>query len=640
MIFWEFLKGRPHTALLPWGALKAFYLLTKIRTYLALGIPNLFRVLCYRIKMRLGLNAMYRLQGGVTRGPHYAKSELNLLRVAPVSNWQDSAILFSNWPLALGDAPPDWLANPLTGRRMPAPDRPWWQIPDFEPTVGDIKLFWELSRMDWVLAFAQRVRQGKAGALERLNTWLADWCAHNPPYKGPNWKCGQEASIRVMHLAMAALMLGQSRTTLASLRDLVRLHLQRIAPTVQYAMAQDNNHGTSEAAALFIGGSWLAASGLAEGERWAHTGRNWLENRAARLIGPQGSFSQYSLNYHRVMLDTFCMVEVWRRHMGLPSFSECLRSRAVAATEWLRHMVNSVNGDGPNVGANDGARLLQLTDTTYRDYRPTVQLAMALFAGKRAYAQPGPYDHSLQWLGIDLPPEVAPAIESYVADDGGFAILRRGSAMAMLRYPRFRFRPGQADALHLDLWLGADNLLRDAGTYSYNTEPKWLNYFGGTASHNTVQFDGRDQMPRLSRFLLGGWLEAERLQPLHEDGQSSHFAAGYRDGQGAYHHRSVRLQDTALQVIDEVRGFAHRALLRWRLMPEDWQFLQSKDGRCLTLNGGRKFSLDVSANVPITRFELVEGWESRHYSERTTLPVLEVEIQQAGKLTTQLRWTT
>lgn len=194
--------------------------------------------------------------------------------------------------------------------------------------MGDIKLIWELSRMDWVLALAQRTRQGDAAALDRLNNWLRDWCQHNPPYLGPNWKCGQEASMRVMHLAMAAMILGQVQQPATGLRDLVQLHLRRIAPTVQYAMAQDNNHGTSEAAALFMGGSWLAAFGVAEGAQWARTGRRWLENRAARLIGPQGSFSQYSLNYHRVMLDTFCMAEVWRRQLvGLPAFSALWQAR-------------------------------------------------------------------------------------------------------------------------------------------------------------------------------------------------------------------------------------------------------------------------------------------------------------------------
>ena len=615
-------------------------LVSKARTALALGLPNIARAAGYRLGVKLGLNPVRRLQGVTPAGPFFRPFQGQTAVVAPsVSVWRATGSLFSRWPLALGDGPPDWLANPFTGHRVASPERGWWEIPDFDPAVGDIKLIWELSRLDWLLAFAQQSRQGNNESLARLNAWLADWCTHNPPYKGPNWKCGQEASIRVMHLAMAALIFGQVRNAAPGLLELVRLHLQRIAPTVQYAMAQDNNHGTSEAAALFMGGSWLAASGLAEGERWARTGRKWLEDRAPRLIGPQGSFSQYSLNYHRVMLDTFCMAEVWRRHLGLPAFSESLQSRALAATEWLRHMVNPLNGDGPNVGANDGARLLQLTDTLYRDHRPTVQLAMALFSGKRAYAQPGSWDHALQWLGVDVPTEVAPPIGSYVADDGGFAMLRLGEAMAMLRYPRYRFRPSQADALHLDFWVGADNLLRDAGTYSYNTEPKWLNYFSGTASHNTVQFDRRDQMPRLSRFLLGDWLKTERLQPLQEDDQSTHFAAGYRDGLGARHHRSVRLQDGALQVVDEVQGFAHQAVLRWRLKPGDWRFESSPDGPRLTLNGGNQLLLNVSANVPITRCELAEGWESRHYLERTPVPVLEIEIQQAGTLTTQLHWT-
>ena len=104
-----------------------------------------------------------------------------------------------------------------------------------------------------------------------------------------------------MHLAMAAHLLGQVATPSIGLVRLVRLHLRRIAPTIQYAVAQDNNHGTSEAAALFIGGSWLASlsnerGAVREAHSWMKQGRKWLENRARRLIAPDGSFSQYSLN--------------------------------------------------------------------------------------------------------------------------------------------------------------------------------------------------------------------------------------------------------------------------------------------------------------------------------------------------------
>jgi hypothetical protein len=303
-------------------------------------------------------------------------------------------------------------------------------------------------------------------------------------------------------------------------------------------------------------------------------------------------------------------------------------------------MVNPDNGDGPNVGANDGARLLQLTDTPYRDYRPSMSLAMALFAGQRAYKQQDPWEHALQWVGVAVPLAVASPPQSYVADDGGFAVLRCGRAMAMLRYPRFRFRPSQADALHLDLWLGLDNLLRDAGTYSYNTDSQWVNYFGGTASHNTVQFDDRDQMPRLSRFLFGDWLKADGVQTLPASAQATQFAVGYKDGRGARHHRAVSLHAGRLQVVDQVQGFTTKAVLRWRLQPGDWRLVPSPQGLQLALGSEGVVTLTVSATVPILRCELVQGWESRHYIEKTYVPVLEVEVQKSCMLTTEVHWAT
>lgn len=622
--------------------------LTKARTALALGLPNIARAAGYRAGVRLGLNPVRRLQGAASPPPFFAAAAAGESPAAPVSAWQHEALLFSRWPLAVGTAPPDWLANPLTGQRMPAPERPWWQIPDFDPAVGDIKLIWELSRMDWVLALAQRVRHGEAGALERLNTWLADWCRYNTPYLGPNWKCGQEASIRVMHLATAALLLGQVRNALPGLQSLVALHLQRIAPTVQYAMAQDNNHGTSEAVALFMGGSWLRTLGDARGAAWEAMGRRLLENRGARLIGEQGTFSQYSLNYHRVMLDTFCMAECWRRALDLPAFSGRWQAQALAATRWLHALTDAATGDGPNVGANDGARLLQLADTPYRDHRPSVQLAMVLFAGKRAYAADGPWNNAARWLGVKLPAAVATAPGDLQADDGGFMVLRRGSAMAMLRYPRFRFRPSQADALHLDLWVAGQCLLRDAGTYSYNTQAQWLTYFGGVAGHNTVQFDGRDQMPRLSRFLLGDWLRTEGLQPLEARQEHTSGGAGYRDAGGARHHRTVELAPRWLTVRDRVEGFQRSAVLRWRLAPGDWQRVTLPTGPAeqepaaehgVRWCNAQGHALTVWSDAPLARCEIVQGWESLHYLDKTEVPVLEVELRQPGNLTTHYHWT-
>jgi hypothetical protein len=614
------------------------HLLIKVRTAFDLGVINILQVIYYRLSVIIGLNPVRRLEADAVSGPFFVNAQISGKDAPTNDEWRDYGKIFSFWPVPLGDGPPDWLSNPLDSRRFPGESLPWWKISDFDPRIGDIKLFWELSRFDWVLPLAQRACAGDSKSISQLNNWLNDWCVRNPPYLGPNWKCGQESSIRVMHLAVAALILGQISRSVPSLRALVRIHLARIAPTLRYAIAQDNNHGTSEAAALFIGGSWLAIFDNHSGKSWSLIGRSWLENRVERLVGEEGSFSQYSLNYHRVMLDTLCIVEVWRRALQLEPFSQKLYIRATAAAEWLRHMIDPVSGDGPNIGANDGARLLQLTNSVYRDYRPSVQLAFALFCGKRAF-EAGPWDAALHWLGVGIPDLQAEPPGNLVADDGGFAVLRNSKTKAVLRFPRFRFRPSQCDALHLDFWLGGENVLRDAGTYGYNQPQKWLDYFNGTVAHNTVQFDDRDQMPRLSRFLLGDWLKTDFVSSLSKRGEFIRFGAGYTDRFGASHRRIVLLSSTCMRVTDKIRGFANRAVVRWRIMPGDLHVIIVSSYKVVVRRiQAPLFNIEVKSTVPIERAEVVEGWESRHYLQKENIPVLEIEVSNEGFLTTELRW--
>lgn len=602
-------------------------ILSKIKAALGLGIANIFRVLWFRFSVRSRINPVRRLRAAIPQGRFFSAEiccdETN-------SGYEYKPRAFGYLPYGKGVAPPDWHLNILTGNRFPNPERPWFAIPDFADTQGDIKGVWEPSRLDWVLGFAREFREGNYSSLAKLEEWLEDWVRANPPYCGPNWKCGQETSIRTMHLAMAAILLEQVDRPEPALLHLVEVHLQRIAPTILYAIAQDNNHGTSEAAALFIGGSWLASQGRQNGEYWQNKGRKWLENRAHHLIEPDGSFSQYSVNYHRVMLDTFSMVELWRRKLSLPEFSRHWYGKSVAATDWLRAMLQP-NGDAPNIGANDGARLLPLSATDYRDFRPSVQLAAALFRNERVVPEVGEWDVPLRLLEVDAPVRQAPAVGSQLFDCGGYATIRENGCFVLFRYPRFRFRPGQGDALHVDFWLSGENLLRDGGSFSYNTEEPLQSYFPGVRAHNTVQFDDREPMPRVSRFLFGEWLKTSTFEPLKVTSEGQWVAAGYRDYLGARHTRRLSLSDGMLRIEDDVSGFHVKAILRWRLQPGDWKV----SGQSVTFSGVK---IEVSADVPLKRVELVEGWESRYYGQKTPLPVLEVEVASVGSLVTDITW--
>lgn len=596
--------------------------LTLARTYARLGAGSIARVGAYRMGLKSGRHPVQRLTAPVAQPPFFRTVDMPNPKAEPNRMWDDGLWWFGWRRAPLPDGPPDWFANPFSGAVQPDATCDWWRISDFG--AGDIKGLWELSRMNWVVAWATTAACGDARALERLNVWLADWTCHNPPYRGPNWKCGQEASIRVMHLVAAAWVLGQDQRPEPGLVNLIRAHVQRIAPTISYAMGQQNNHGTSEAAAMFIGGSFLVGHDT-RAYRWARSGRRWLEERAATLIATDGSFSQYSVTYHRVMLDTFALAEAWRRHRNLPRFSARLMERMAAATDWLWTMTDTETGDAPNIGANDGARLLQLTSADDRDFRPSVQLAAALFRGVDAFG-PGSWNRPLSWLGV---PRGRPGgmASSQSFDQGGYHVLRHAATMAVLRYPRFRFRPSQADALHLDLWHNGLNLLRDAGTFSYNaTKTEW---FSGTAAHNTIEFDNRDQMPRLGRFLFGEWLEAEDVELSSGHGVTANASAGYTDARGARHHRAIALSAFGLTCVDTISGPFEVACLRWRLAPGEWHV---KDN----VVGNGTSSIEIELDGEPVRLTLGTTSESRYYLQKNEIPEVSVSVSRPAKLVTKV----
>jgi hypothetical protein len=237
----------------------------------------------------------------------------------------------------------------------------------------------------------------------------------------------------------------------------------------------------------------------------------------------------------------------------------------------------------------------------------------------------------LDSLGVLTPKVLASDLKSRLFDNGGYAVLRRGNTMAVLRYPRFQFRPSHSDALHVDLWVDGENLLRDAGTFSYCENAAEMECFAGVRGHTTVQFDEREPMPRLGRFLFGDWLKTVDVESPDESAGALTCGAKYQDREGASHSRKLSLRMDRLCVRDEIGGFKSRAVFRWRLRPGPWRV----DGQCVT--DGRHH-VTIASDLKITRIELIQGWESRYYLQKTEVPVLEVEVNKPGVLLTEYCW--
>lgn len=586
------------------------------RTVPKLGWRNVARVALYRASLKTG----WRPNPPVTPFPEGAVYGLEVRE-----GLGDSVTLklFGWYPVELAAAP-DWHADPFDPRNRQDTDVDWvaalQRIGD-----GDVKRYWELSRFYWLPQFALAARDGDADAASRIETWLRDWIDANPPYRGINWACGQEASIRLMNLALAALILDTWRDPTPTMRWLVEAHAQRIRPTLSYALGQNNNHGTAEACGLYVAGSWGKRWSMPGAARCERIGLRWLNDRALRMIQADGSPCQYSTTYHRANLEGFCLAGLWAEKTGAPRLGTEARSRISDGTRWLQSIVDPVTGDAPNLGSNDSSHLFAVPQTDYRDFRPTVALAAALFDSGRPW--PDYDDPRVSALGLKQGGHIWRSPTSRSSDIGGFHILRRDRILSILHYPRFRFRPCQSDLMHVDLWADGQCLLRDDGSFSYR--PDEAGSFGTPSAHNTIEFDGRDQMPRLGRFLYGDWPEATRVQTVEEHDGTISASAGYTDGHGIDHDRQIRLGDRRLVVIDRVSGPFEIAVLRWRLKPGDYRL----KGNTVT---GQDLCLSVrSADADIDT-QLVTGWESHFYLHRSRIPVLQVTLKSPATVETEI----
>lgn len=541
--------------------------------------------------------------------------------------------------------PPAWHRNHVLGVEAPSGSH-WSRIGDFGH--GDIKLIWEPSRFAFAFALARAyARDGDDSHAELFWSLLENWRANNSPHQGPNWKCGQETSLRLLAWSFAAYAFLHSPATTPAravmLAELVAVSAERVSVNIGYALSQRNNHGVSEALGLFTAGALFPQ--LRGAAAWETRGRALLERLARELIYEDGGFAQHSVNYQRVAIHDYLWAIAVARRQGRP-LSEALRRRVGRAASLLYQLQDPETGRLPRYGHDDGALVLPLTGLPYDDYRPVLQAAAFLTCERRWYP-PGPWDEEVIWLGGPealAAPLAPPARTDLRAEEAGLFTVRGKDSSVFLHCGGFRDRPGHADLLHLDLWWRGQNIAHDPGTYSYNAPEPWDTTMGETSRHNTVTVDGLSQMDRAGRFLWLPWARGVAEEARYSPAGLLACWEGSHDGYARLaapvnHRRAVlRIAEGAWLVVDRLESKGeHSYTLHWHL-PDVPHTLGREGGASLELRTqaglyylrcgaiGRAGEASLERAAPDGR----RGWEAPRYSQREPALSLNLAAHAAG----------
>ena len=552
-------------------------------------------------------------------------------------------ILYQYHPVECG-FPPNWHLDPLRGVELDRNSH-WSAITDFAGT--DIKNVWELSRFSWVFDLARAyLHTNDSRYAEAFWKLVEDWAEHNPPQCGVNWKCGQEASFRLISLCfgMHAFFHDPATTDerLGLVARMAYVTARRVEANIAYALNQQNNHGTSEAIGLLTAG--LLFSELKGSERWERRGRFLLEKQLDQLIDADGCFSQYSFTYQRLLIDTLNWAFTITDHCGKP-LSRKSREQFKRAGRFLYALADKQSGRLPIYGAHDSSLLLPLCDSDPLDHRPTLQAAFALSDNRRVYPE-GPWDEALLWLlgrgTMESLPFQAPEAKELVAKRAGFFSRHGRNSWIMVRCGPHRFRPHHADQLHVDLWWNGVNIACDCGTYSYHSSAPFEHAFKRTRYHNTVEVDGQDQMIDFQRFIwlrrTSGWA----IQPKcaakgvwHWEGEHDGY---HRLADPVRHRRAIlALPNDAYLVVDALEAKdEHSYTLYWQLNGE---LTQAADDRCFTVKAGDNL-INLNIQTQATKVEVSlykgeadgAGWRSERYGHLSAIHALAVKTHEARAL--------
>ncbi len=503
----------------------------------------------------------------------------------------------------------DWITNPVSGYKYDITLH-WSLINDLSEENGDIKFVWEKARFSFLSDIIRYDFHYGKDCAELVFHEINSFIDKNPINMGPNYKCSQEISLRIINWTFALYYYCDSEILTGELfrkiMNSIYWQINHVYHNINFSrIAVRNNHAVTETLMLYL--SNLLFPFFPDVKEWSKKGKKWFEQEIAYQIYEDGTYLQFSNNYHRVVVQ---LLTLGMRIAGLNNdkFEPIVCDRAKKSLEFLYNSMDYSSGMLPNYGSNDGALFFKMNDCDFRDFRPQLQALSYALDIQNEFDFHDFEGEDLYWLGFQ--PEILakkPILSQkgiYSYPVGGFYLIRDTDSLTFIRCGNHNNRPAQADNLHVDIWYKGINVFRDNGSFMYNADQEFIKYFMGTGSHNTVMLDDFDQMLKGPRFIWFDWSQALYADLRQNDAfyefEGALSAFRYL-GKGIQHRRKIiKNRDKPHWIIeDEITGTdKYKMNQLWHFNPEAEHMIHiaAKDVNGVLLNRQQN-----------------EGWYSSYY---------------------------
>jgi hypothetical protein len=409
--------------------------------------------------------------------------------------------------------------------------------------AGDHKIIWELNRHQHLVVLAQAfLFTGDERLLREIAQQLKSWIAQNPFQRGINWASALEVAFRALSWVWIHHLL---RERAAWLGDALYLHGLHLENNLSFYFSP-NTHLLGEAVALH-------ALGLAFGqENWRALGARVVEEQMEKQVREDGGHFEQSTYYHVYALDMFLF------HAVLGGGSATYRDKLARMATYLAAVAGPRRAI-PFLGDDDGGRFFHPFGPRDRFGRATLATCSVLLDGPEWLSDVSDLrEQAVWWLGPDvLDRAPAPcAVGSTLFRDTGIAVMTAGPNHIVVDAGPFGpwgSGHSHSDTLSIVARAGEDEILIDPGTYTYVGDIDRRNWFRGSAAHNTIRIDHRDQAIPAGPFR---WTEQPRVSIVEwKSSEEQDFLEATCAYGGFLHRRRVVFhKPDLLLIVDDVSG--------------------------------------------------------------------------------------
>ncbi|MEN9919099.1 MAG: hypothetical protein RL662_1535, partial [Bacteroidota bacterium] len=189
----------------------------------------------------------------------------------------------------------DWITNPDSGFQYDI-SKHWTEVNDYSKKAGDIKYVWEKSRFSYLYSIIRYDYHFNEDNSLFVFQEISNWMDANPINMGPNYKCSQEISLRVLNWIFALYFYRNSAHLTDKLFNklihFINWQLHHIYNNINFSrIAVRNNHAITETLALYIIPTIFPD--LPNAEKCKLKGKKWFEQEIDYQIYNDGTFLQF-----------------------------------------------------------------------------------------------------------------------------------------------------------------------------------------------------------------------------------------------------------------------------------------------------------------------------------------------------------